>query len=1032
MGQPLKAWIGIFASMFLFTACGGDSVFTGDVSVGGSGDSSAASLILVAEASELSATASDVDDGLVLTAIVRDANNNVVPGVSVSFSSSDSAGLVVPDPSETDSAGRVTVILTTGGDETPRTIVVEANAGELSAATQIQVVDMSPEASLATLTLQASSTVLDTDANEVADGIILTAIARDSNNRVIPGVAVEFTSQDSIEISAAASSVTDSQGRVQVTLTTGGDVSERVVTIEVAAGELEASIQVAVSDESVAAQVASISFSSSSPTLASDANDVEEGVTLTLVVRDDENNVLPGVSVNFSTNNAEIVAAEELVTDANGRAQAVLTTGGNATERTVTIEASAGGLVTSVQVKVVEVSPDAQVKTLSLSSSAPTLASDANDVEEGVVLTAIARDKDNNVIEGVTVVFSTTDSAEIVAPDPAVTDVNGRVSAVLTTGGDSTERAIIIQAIVGDLTAAATVNVEKPETALDSLVLLASSPTLSSDSSGVAAGITLTAIAKDKNQNVIPGETVLFSTSDSAEINVSNPALTDENGRATAILTTGGDQANRKINVRVQSQGLSDSVTVDVVGTAIDISGPTNTQIGTASEFIISLTDAAGEGIANRTIEVFTEPENTISSSTLDTDEFGQVAIEFVGSVAESSITAVGLGLTRSVSISVSPDDFTVGVRRLGQDEFIEGADGELPEVLVGQTYELVAQWLSSGEPVNGEIVGFGATRGEIAAPGEAAMSDGIATIELSSTEAGPSILTAYSDALTQPSAQFNVEFVASSPNSIDVQATPANVPRNQTSEIVAIVRDPDNNLVKNVTVEFLISDQTSGSLSAASAVTNSQGVARVTYTASSQASATEGVVVTARVRSEPSVVDDVTLTVGGAAAGIALGTGSEILSKDESTYELPFTIIVTDSAGNPAPDAEVSITLFAPRYFKGTFGDRFPCDSEDVNLNDILDVGEDTNNNGALEPGRRASIPASVDLDDAGSGQILVTYAKTDGLFVEVTIAATARVSGTEATEKRTFLLSVAEDDVDNLPGVSPFGTVLDCASPD
>ncbi|ORE88842.1 Ig domain protein group 1 domain protein [Oceanococcus atlanticus] len=567
--------------------------------------------------------------------------------------------------------------------------------------------------------------------------------------------------------------------------------------------------------------------------------------------------------------------------------------------------------------------------------------------------------------------------------------------------------------------------------ALDSLTLLAAAPTLSSDASGVSSGIELTAFAKDASNNIAVGEEVFFSTSDpGAVLVVQSPVLTDETGQASAVLTT-LDETNRTIVVTARSGELSSSVSVEVVGTQIDISGPAGTQLGVATEYVVALSDAAGDGIAGRTVEITTEAGNSLSAASLETNEFGQVTVDFTGFEVNSTLTASALGLSSTFAIAVSPDDFTVGVRRLGETDFISAGSSEFPELEVGQDYELVARWIRADGPVNEGTVGFSATRGTIQNPAEDAVSGGEASVVFNSTEAGPSIVSAFSDDLSSPNARTTVEFVATEPSSIAVQAAPTNVQRNQSSEIVAIVRDADNNLVKNVTVDFKLTDQTTGTLSASSAVTNSQGLARVTYTASSQSSGTEAVVVTSQVRSTPNVTDTVSLTVGGDAAGIALGTGSEILDKDESTYQLPFTIVVTDSGGNPAPDADVSITLFATRYFKGTFGSRTACTSEDVNRNDILDVGEDFNTSGRLEPGRRASIPATVSLDEFGSGQILVTYAKTDGFFVEVEITATALVSGTETSEKRRFTLTVAEDDVDNLPGISPFGTDPDCSSP-
>src|SRR5690606_34266700 len=117
-----------------------------------------------------------------------------------------------------------------------------------------------------------------------------------------------------------------------------------------------------------------------------------------------------------------------------------------------------------------------------------------------------------------------------------------------------------------------------------------------------------------------------------------------------------------------------------------------------------------------------------------------------------------------------------------------------------------------------------------------------------------------------------------------------------------AVVRDVANNLVKNANVSFVLTDVTGGSLSAGSAVTDSQGRASVVYTASDTTSAQNGVRIVATVNG---IDDEVFLTVGGQNLRIVLGTGNEIVESDDTTrYELPYTAIVSDAAGNPAPNA--------------------------------------------------------------------------------------------------------------------------------
>src|SRR5690606_36587510 len=152
-----------------------------------------------------------------------------------------------------------------------------------------------------------------------------------------------------------------------------------------------------------------------------------------------------------------------------------------------------------------------------------------------------------------------------------------------------------------------------------------------------------------------------------------------------------------------------------------------------------------------------------------------------------------------------------------------------------------------------------------------------------------------------------------------------------QSSEITAIVRDANNNLVKNQNVDFSLSDLTTGTLSAPTAVTNSRGLARVTYTAGSLNSSTQGVTVTATLR-RTGISDSELLTVGGRPASIVIGYGSEITSKDDSTYQLPFTAIVTDSAGNPAIDSVFRLSVHATGYREGTFAAvSAECPNEDV-----------------------------------------------------------------------------------------------------
>ncbi len=133
---------GFFASVLVvggLAACG-EANF-GDTGGFGPGDGngvSVSSLTLLASTTSLASDAIDDVGGIVITAIVVDANNNAVPGVPVTFAASSGA-LIVDDP-VTGSDGKATAILTTGGDPSLRTIQVAAVAGDKQDSVSIAVI----------------------------------------------------------------------------------------------------------------------------------------------------------------------------------------------------------------------------------------------------------------------------------------------------------------------------------------------------------------------------------------------------------------------------------------------------------------------------------------------------------------------------------------------------------------------------------------------------------------------------------------------------------------------------------------------------------------------------------------------------------------------------------------------------------------------------------------------------------------------------------------------------------------------------
>src|SRR5262249_10196327 len=152
----------------------------------------------------------------------------------------------------------------------------------------------------------------------------------------------------------------------------------------------------------------------------------------------------------------------------------------------------------------------------------------------------------------------------------------------------------------------------------------------------------------------------------------------------------------------------------------------------------------------------------------------------------------------------------------------------------------------------DGENINFATTRGTLYEHNGTACTatpltgpvvtdtDGVARGCVAATNAGPATLSATTDNATV--ANRIVEFVATVPDEMNLQASPTTVTTTGQSTITAVVRDAANNLVKNQTVVFTLNDVTGGSLSVGSSVTDSQGRAQTVYTASTTTSAANGV----------------------------------------------------------------------------------------------------------------------------------------------------------------------------------------------
>jgi hypothetical protein len=598
-----------------------------------------------------------------------------------------------------------------------------------------------------------------------------------------------------------------------------------------------------------------------------------------------------------------------------------------------------------------------------------------------------------------------------------------------------------------------------------SVVLLANPPQLAT--SGLTP-VNLTAVIRDTNNVLLKEITVTFSATNNGTIQVVR-AVTDDTGTATAILTSPGDKSNRNITVTASAGNpvKQGTVVVPAVGTTITSSGPNSAVIGSKVAILFTLNDSAGVGIGGQTLAVTSEPVgNAVNPPNPVTNAAGQATVEVTANVS-GNIVATALGATGTHPLSVATDNFAfivpdpLATTGYPPDVCLINTNCTPPRVTPPQT--LTVKLTSSGVGIAGKTVTFETTRGTLSTISAVTNAAGEATTTISSDNAGPAVITAKTtDTSGLPiQTQVQVNFVATTPTQMTLQAAPStisvNVPPSisQTSTITATVRDVNFNLVKGVTVNFTLTDVTGGAISPASQITDQFGQASTVYTASSSPSALNGVKVDAAVAGFP-VIGEVTLTVAQQALFITLGTGNLIAEPTTTTFALPYSALVTDTAGLPVANAVINLNVvpvatstgldaYAKGYWQVTKGATPPwsqvitasCLNEDLNQNGILDPGEDFNGNGRLDPGNVATVSkTSLTTDATGFAYFDVLYAQQYAQWVREELTARANVAGSQATETARFILPIlasklAAEGVSPPGNPSPYGFATTCANP-
>lgn len=613
-------------------------------------------------------------------------------------------------------------------------------------------------------------------------------------------------------------------------------------------------------------------------------------------------------------------------------------------------------------------------------------------------------------------------------------------------------------------------------TAAATVQLLVSSPQMPSSGSTT---VDLTAVVLSANRQTVAGSTVTFSPGPDTTAFITNVSgVSDESGIVTAKLNLGANKMNRTIVVTAKADAASATNSIDVIGTAITVSGNSSVAFGAATTLTFSLKDSAAKPVQGIALTVASQSGNTIAMTpaTGVTDSSGQISAVITASKAGNDvIIASGGGASATLSLTVSSASFAFSAPAL-----VAPATTIDISLFPPTTVSVIWNDATAGGPQVGKQITFASSRGTVSGSPATTDAAGSASVSVSSLlSSGPAIVTASGPGGT-PSASLNVVFVATAASGVTVQAVPSTVQvttssASQTansSTITAVVRDAAGNLVKNAGVNFSIAaDPSGGTLTAARGITDVSGSASVTYVAGIVSSPQNGVKIAATVTDvngtapSSSVTNTTALTVTGQSLFVRLGTEYTVGSSPPLNIKKYFAI-VTDSGGHPVSGTEVRFVLRPGHYAKGTYSAAVDaittettnpvtgtvttvttvavpaqqsvstsCANEDTDFSGIIDASKDLNQNGQLDPAGIASVSPSATTDVNGIATTSITYLKSYATWVEVILEARTGVAGNDPPAIATFVLPGLLADYEfggpaSVGSTSPYGTSASCSN--
>ena len=362
--STLAKTLSVFSAIFMLTACGGggSSVSRDDTDTGnGGGGGTTTPTYTISLALENASGDSDnnlsEDNSLTVVATVRDQDGNAHSDALLSFSLSNAALAEFANDTgtaRTNDSGVARIGLNASTASGDGEITASLSTGETGSTTfSATAISTTPTELTVTLTLQNAAGEEDnnlTSNNELVAVATVTDASGAPQNDLL--LTFSLSNDDLAEFSNdTATALTSDEGVATIGMSVGTASGDGQVTVTTASGETASTTFSSTGSTVVSEEPATLELYANSIQLASSGSDEVELIAL---VKNDQSVLMEGVDVSFSAQSGAGVELQltQPQTEADGTARAILTSQNDASNRTITITASAGSLTQTVDITI--------------------------------------------------------------------------------------------------------------------------------------------------------------------------------------------------------------------------------------------------------------------------------------------------------------------------------------------------------------------------------------------------------------------------------------------------------------------------------------------------------------------------------------------------------------------------------------------------------------------------------------------------------------------------------------------------------